>query len=82
MRPVARLGVPGRGGRVLPLERVAVDGTATLAPGFAILVVVSGEVRLGDLSLPRGRTVVVPNAAGAIVLTGAGEVLACRPPAS
>ena len=64
------------------LERVAVEGTATLAPGFAILVVVSGEVRLGDLSLPRGRTVVVPNAAGAIVLTGAGEVLACRPPAS
>ncbi|MEO8263580.1 MAG: carbohydrate kinase [Pseudolysinimonas sp.] len=64
------------------LERVAVDGTATLDAGFTILVVTEGEVRMGDLTLPRGRTVVVPDAAGAIVLSGRGEVLACRPPAS
>ena len=73
---------PAEADEFFRLERVAVDGTATLDAGFAILVVTAGEVRLGDLVLPRGRTVVVPNAAGAIVLNGSGEVLACRPPAS
>ena len=46
------------------LERIAVDGEASVARGFSVLVVTEGEVRLGDLILPRGRTVVIPDAAG------------------
>ena len=64
------------------LERIAVDGEATVARGFSVLVVTDGEVRLGGLILPRGRTVVIPDAAGDHALTGSGEVLVCRPPAS
>jgi mannose-6-phosphate isomerase len=64
------------------LERIAVDGDASIAAGFSVLVVTEGEVRMGDLILPRGRTVVIPAAAGAQRLEGRGEVLVCRPPAS
>lgn len=64
------------------LERVDVAGAVTLEPGFAILIVTAGSVRLGDLDLPRGSTVAVPNATGPIGLAGGGEVLVCRPPAA
>jgi len=64
------------------LERVAVDGEAGVDAGFSVLVVTEGEVRMGDLVLPRGRTVVIPHSAGRIALTGKGEALVCRPPAS
>jgi mannose-6-phosphate isomerase len=64
------------------LERIAVQGDARVAAGFSVLVVTEGEVRMGDLILPRGRTVVIPDAAGAQPLSGRGEVLVCRPPAS
>lgn len=64
------------------LERFVVDGDASVDRGFGVLVVVDGEVRMGDLVLPRGRTVVIPDAAGAQPLSGRGEMLVCRPPAS
>lgn len=80
----------GFGASVLPpaadpyfrLERVAVDGSVVLEPGFAILVVTEGPLSLGDLELPRGSTVVAPHSAGALELRGRGEVLACRPPSA
>ena len=56
------------------------DGEAQIDRGFSVLVVAEGEVRMGDLILPRGRTVVIPDAAGAQPLSGRGEVLVCRPP--
>ena len=62
------------------LERIEVDGEATVDRGFGVLVVAGGGVRMGDLALPRGRTVVIPDAAGTQPLSGRGEVLVCRPP--
>lgn len=81
----------GYGPSVLPepadpyfrLERTVVDGHGTIAPGFAVIVVIDGTVRGGDpaIDLPRGTTAVVPHAVGALTLTGRGDVLVCRPPA-
>ena len=68
------------------LERHVVDDDhpTMLDPGFAVVVVAQGEVRLvGDgeaLVAPRGSTVLVPHAAGGIRANGAGELLVCRPP--
>jgi mannose-6-phosphate isomerase len=82
----------GFGSSVLPpaadpyfvLERVALDGEAVLDPGFAVLVVLTGEADLdgGRLRLRAGSTAVAPNASGRLVLRGRGEILACRPPSS
>ncbi|MBN9239542.1 MAG: carbohydrate kinase [Micrococcales bacterium 70-64] len=66
------------------LDRVIVDGHATLDRGFAILVVADGELSLereGDVALVRGATAIVPAAAGHVRLRGSGTVLVCRPPA-
>jgi mannose-6-phosphate isomerase len=43
--------------------------------GFSVLVVMSGEGRLGDLSVRRGDTLLVPYAAGALRLEGRLEVI-------
>ncbi|MEP6478362.1 MAG: class I mannose-6-phosphate isomerase [Rhodoglobus sp.] len=64
------------------LERHAVDGEVTLDPGFTVIVVSDGEVRLEADTLATGSTVLAPNSAGPIVLRGRGEVLVCRPPAT
>ena len=63
-------------------QRVAPAGgeAVALEPGFAVLVVVEGEGRLGALPVRRGDTVLVPYAAGGLELVGAVVVLACRPP--
>ncbi|HSK90566.1 MAG TPA: class I mannose-6-phosphate isomerase [Euzebyales bacterium] len=80
----------GFGDSVLPpaadayfrLERRAVDGPVTVAPGFAILVVTDGDVSPDDggLDLPRGTTAILPHASGPLALGGSGEALVCRPP--
>ncbi len=81
----------GFGSSVLPeaadayfrLERVALNGEATLDPGFAVLVLLEREIDLeGEPSvhLRRGNTAVAPNAFGPLKLQGRGELLACRPP--
>jgi mannose-6-phosphate isomerase len=65
------------------LERVALDGEANIDPGFAVLVMLTGEADLGNgrwLRLGPGSTAVAPNALGRLVLRGRGEILACRPP--
>ena len=89
VRPLVR--TAGFGPSVLPpaadpyfvLERVAVDGEATIAPGFAVLITLTGAAYLdegGPLRLAAGTTAVAPYAAGPLRLRGRGEILACRPP--
>lgn len=81
----------GLGTSVLPegadpyfvLERVALDGEASIGPGFAVLVMLAGEADLENgrgLRLEAGSTAVAPYASGTLVLRGRGEILACRPP--
>lgn len=84
----------GGGGSLLPadadrffrLEHVRVDGTAALDPGFAIAVVIDGELeaagKQGGAStrLVRGSTAVLPHAAGSVRARGLADVLVCRPP--
>jgi mannose-6-phosphate isomerase len=81
----------GFGSSVLPeaadqyfrLERVGLDGESTLEPGFAVLVVLSGEADLAGGRTARfaaGSTAVVPNAVGPLRLRGRAEILVCRPP--
>jgi mannose-6-phosphate isomerase len=64
------------------LDRVVVDGSRELEAGFAVLLVLGGELRLGTLALTRGSTVLVPHAAGPLLVQGTGELLAARPPAA
>lgn len=67
-------------------ERVRPDPMVELPAEFSILVVVEGEGELvssdgSRLPLARGRTALVPFAAGACRLQGSLDVLRCRPPA-
>ena len=65
------------------LERIALDGEATLEPGFAVVVLLSGEADLAGGRAPRlraGNTAVAPNSFGPLALRGRAEVLVCRPP--
>ena len=78
------------------LERVALDGQTTINPGFAILVVLTGEATAGrtepgeaqagggeigaGLRLGAGTTTLIPYGAGPVSLQGRGELLVCRPP--
>ena len=96
---IARLVRPaGSGPSVLPaeadpyfvLERLGLDGAATLDPGFAVLVTLTGELRVdagddaregdGGVPLPAGSTAVAPHGAGPLRLRGRADLLACRPP--
>lgn len=83
----------GEGDSILPsdsepffrLERHVVDGRLPIDPGFAIVVVEDGEVKLataggGALRAPRGTTAAAPHGAGEITVSGAGTILVCRPP--
>ena len=74
--------LPEAADKYFRLERVAFDGQATLEPGFAVLVVLSGEADLlGTTShLRAGNTAVAPNSFGPLGLRGRAEMLACRPP--
>ena len=64
------------------LERVPVEGTLSLDPGFAVLVVSEGAVTIAGRSAPRGSTWLLPAGAGRVTLDGVGEVLLARPPAA
>lgn len=66
-------------------ERLRPGPSASLEPGFSILVAVAGRGRLetdrgGEVELARGDTVLVPHAAGTAELTGEIDVLRCLPP--
>jgi mannose-6-phosphate isomerase len=76
--------LPEAAGPYFRLERVALNGETTLDPGFAVLVMLTGEADLEGgraLHLRGGNTAVAPNAFGPLILNGSGELLACRPPA-
>ena len=81
----------GFGSSVLPeaadpyfrLERIALNGQARLDPGFAVLVMLAGQIDLQDgltVHLIAGNTAVVPNDFGSRTVHGSGELLVCRPP--
>ena len=67
------------------LERRRIGENENCKSGFAILIGLEGQVQLiGEHSqtviVERGETVVVPYAAGDLILHGQGEVLIARPP--
>jgi mannose-6-phosphate isomerase len=67
------------------LGRTVVNGTANLAPGFAVFIAVEGNAQLhcagGHVTaLSAGTTIVVPFEAGALRLTGEADILIARPP--
>ena len=61
-------------------DRLHVSGTAALEPSFGVFVVLEGAGTLGPLAVQRGSTVVVPHAAGEVVVTGDVVAIRCRPP--
>jgi mannose-6-phosphate isomerase len=93
-RLAAKRGNGGRSGveRLLPAEadaffraeRIRPGGSSPLPQEFSILVVLDGEGKLvtegGELELWRGRTALVPYAAGEGSLEGELDVLRCLPP--
>ncbi len=66
-------------------DRLHTGTGVDLDPSFGVLIVLDGAGSLrgdhGDLALERGRTVVVPHAAGAVQLEGDLVAVHCRPPA-
>jgi mannose-6-phosphate isomerase len=83
----------GQGGSLLPpeadeffrLERVAVDGAAQMARGYAIVVVTEGPLTLSvqrgaPVTLDVGATALIPDVVGEVRVEGRGEVIVCRPP--
>ena len=67
------------------LERHEVRGDAEIAAGFAVVLVVSGEILLRPATgrgarCVRGTTVLVPHGAGVVRAEGEGEILIARPP--
>lgn len=67
------------------LERIVVDAPTRLARGFAVVVVLDGDVTItardaAPEHLRSGSTFLVPHAAGAVLSEGRGVVLVCRPP--
>lgn len=74
--------IPAQAEKFYRLERVT--GDATVAPGFAVLVVLDGESSVHTdaevRTVGRGFTGVVPHAAGSMRFEGNAEILICRPP--
>ncbi|MBN9629953.1 MAG: hypothetical protein J0I18_05010 [Actinobacteria bacterium] len=63
------------------LERLDVDGRSVIASGFAVVIVIEGELVTGHGTWARGTTILVPAAAGPLELVGNGSILVARPPA-
>jgi mannose-6-phosphate isomerase len=82
---VTRL-LPARADEFFRAERVETTAAVDFGPGYAILVVYSGQGRLtyprGSLAVRRGSTVLVPYGAGLTTLEGELRALRCRPPAA
>jgi mannose-6-phosphate isomerase len=83
----------GEGDSILPpesapffrLERREINGRLAIEPGFAIIVVEEGELKLTarsrtTLRAAHGTTVAAPHAEGVVTVTGSGTILVCRPP--
>ena len=80
---VTRL-LPPRADTFFRAERVDVSAPVTFEPGYAILIVVSGQGRIaypaGSLPVHRGSTILVPYAVGPTTLDGHCQALRCLPP--
>lgn len=79
--PPAGSVLPPAADRYFRLERLAFDGGATVTRGFSIVLVRDGEVTIDGSAHGRGTTLIVPDAAGDLLVRGAGELLVARPPA-
>jgi mannose-6-phosphate isomerase len=82
-RGVTRL-LPSAADTFFRAQRVGVSAPVTFHPGYAILIVVSGEGRIahagGSLAVRRGSAILVPYGAGATTLDGDFQALRCQPP--
>jgi len=80
---VTRL-LPERADEFFRAERLEVTAPVDFGPGYAILVVYSGQGRLtypaGSLAVRRGSTLLVPYGAGLTTVEGDLRALRCRPP--
>ncbi len=72
--------LPSDAAQYFRLDELRVDGPTALAPGFAVLVVTDGALRIGEDDLAVGSTVLVPFAAGAVAVDGRGAAVVARPP--
>jgi mannose-6-phosphate isomerase len=85
-RPGARTLIPPAASSFFRAERLRPSPAVSLEPAFSILVVVEGEGRLdtegGTVRLSRGKSLLVPCAAGRGELTGSVDVIRCLPPAA
>lgn len=63
------------------LDRMPVDGPSSIERGFSVVVVADGDVEIGDGRFSAGASLLVPEAAGEMLVSGAGELLVARPPA-
>jgi mannose-6-phosphate isomerase len=77
--------LPPEADRFFRIEHLRVDGSAVIAPGFGVLVVLDGRADAvaadsATLSLSRGSTVVLAHGAGAVTVGGRAEIVVCRPP--
>jgi mannose-6-phosphate isomerase len=84
-RPGARTVLPTAATSFFRAERLRPAPAVTLERAFSILVVVDGDGRLetedGTAMLSRGKSLLVPHAAGPGELTGSIDVIRCLPPA-
>jgi mannose-6-phosphate isomerase len=62
-------------------QRIAPDGGAVeLDQGFAVVIVLDGTGRIGELDVARGDALLVPYAAGPVAAQGELTAIVCRPP--
>jgi mannose-6-phosphate isomerase len=84
---VGALRGPGPGRSLLPaaadpwFRAEAARGGDELDAGFSILVGIEGSGELGGVPLSRGSALLVPHAAGPLIVAGDVEAIRCRPPA-
>jgi len=80
--PASGSAFPAAADEYFRLERIPVDGSVVIEPGFSIVVVSEGRIAIdGELS-SAGAALLVPHAAGALEASGHGELLVARPSAS
>ncbi|WEK62358.1 MAG: carbohydrate kinase [Candidatus Microbacterium colombiense] len=80
--PASGSAFPSAADEYFRLDRVPVDGAVTIEEGFAVVVVASGSVEVGDDRLGSGATLLVPASAGTLTASGRAELLIARPPAA
>jgi mannose-6-phosphate isomerase len=84
-RPGARTLLSSAASSFFGAEHLRPAPAVSLEPAFSILVVVDGDGRLetkgGTVTLSRGKSLLVPHAAGPGELTGSVDVIRCLPPA-